>query len=215
MMKATITRPDRKTVSLHIKPDATIVIKAPHRFPIEKIKKLIQEHTSWIQQKQQTLLSRNTIKTENEYWYLGKTYSLAIRQQQKQIVELTDKFYIASSSQTYIKRYITSWYKQQARVIITERVKHYANKAQLTYRSLAIANAETRWGSCSSKKTLNFNWKLVMAPIEVIDYVVSHELAHLTHLNHSADFWESVRKIYPVYRQHRTWLKRFGHLLKI
>ena len=114
-----------------------------------------------------------------------------------------------------MKTYLESWYKQQARKIILERVHHYARVGEYTYQSVSLMSATTRWGSCSARKNLNFNWKLVMAPLEVLDYVVCHELAHLVELNHSRDFWERVRKIFPLYRQYRTWLKRHGHTLKI
>lgn len=215
-MQAKILRSSsRKTVSLHIEDHETIIVRAPTTFPSAKIKQLLQEHAVWIKQQQQTFLARSKIKSSHEYWFLGKTYQLAIRSGQKNLIELEDKFYFALSHTDSFKTYITRWYKQQAQLILTKRVQHYAKKAGLTYRTISITNAQTRWGSCSSQKTLNFNWRLVMAPLEVIDYVISHELAHLTEMNHSADFWETVRKMYPLYRQHRTWLKRYGHLLKV
>lgn len=214
-MQATVIRSSNKrNVTIHIVSSTSIIVKAPPTFPSEKIKKLIQEHTPWIRAKQQALQGRTT-KAPDEYLYLGKPYQLATRHDQKEIVEFSDKLYIASTNKTFIKTYLTSWYKQEARKIISERVQLYAQKADLTYRSVAITSAETRWGSCSSQKTLNFNWKLVMAPLEVIDYVIAHELAHLTELNHSQNFWGKVRKMYPLYRQYRTWLKRHGHLLQI
>jgi predicted metal-dependent hydrolase len=154
---------------------------------------------------------------EKNYLYLGKEYQLEIRTGQKEIIELADKIYLGSPNVKYADTYVTSWYKQQARKIISERVHLYARRAGLTFNSLNIGNvsATTRWGSCSSEKNLNFNWKLIMAPIQVIDYVVTHELAHLTELNHSRNFWETVRKMFPLYREYRTWLRRNGHLLKI
>jgi hypothetical protein len=152
---------------------------------------------------------------EKKYLYLGTSYSVEIRQNKSNIVELEDKIYIASSSEKYIKTYLESWYKQQARKIIVERVHLYSELSGLKFNSISLMSATTRWGSCSSQRNLNFNWKLIMAPLEVIDYVVSHELAHLAELNHSRDFWERVRKMFPIYRQYRTWLKRHGHTLTI
>jgi predicted metal-dependent hydrolase len=176
----------------------------------------LREKEDWIRSAQQKILSRKPKKVaEGVYLYLGKEYPLQIRPGQKELIEVGDKLYIASFNEKYLKTYLTSWYKQQARKIIVQRVNHYAKIAGLSFRSIALTSAETRWGSCSSNKTLNFNWKLVMAPIEVIDYVVTHELAHLTQLNHSRSFWETVRKMYPLYREYRTWLRRNGHLLTI
>jgi len=152
---------------------------------------------------------------DKKYLYLGREYYAQIRQNKNNIVELEDKFYIASPSEKYIKTYLESWYKQQARKVIVERVYKYADFSGSKFNSVNLSSATTRWGSCSSEKNLNFNWKLIMAPLEVIDYVVTHELAHLMEMNHSKDFWERVRKMFPIYREYRTWLKRHGHKLTI
>lgn len=155
--------------------------------------------------------SKNTI----ELWYLGKKYPPEVRQNAKGIVEFTDKFYVASRNMSITKRYLTGWYKQQARLLIQKRVSYFSRISGLNYHTMSITDAETRWGSCNSQKNLHFNWRLIMAPQPVIDYVISHELAHLIEMNHSRLFWEKVRKMSPLYRQYRTWLKRNGDTLKI
>src|SRR5882724_4592810 len=215
MNKVNVIRSNRTTIGIQIMPDSTIVVKVPTRFPDRHIAKILDEHKEWIEQKQLNIQVKQAGKAVDEYLYLGKSYPLEIRLSQKNIIEVEDKLYLASPKKKYLKSYLESWYKQQARKIITERVAFYAQRAGLTYRSVAITSAETRWGSCSNEKTLNFNWRLIMAPLAVIDYVVAHELAHLTELNHSRDFWETVRKMYPLYREYRTWLKRNGELLRI
>lgn len=154
---------------------------------------------------------------KKSYLYLGKEYEIAVRLGQKNIVEIEDKIYLASANIKYTETYLTNWYKQQARKIILERVYLYSKRFEQKFNSVDVGRvaAKTRWGSCSSEKHLNFNWKLIMAPLETIDYVVVHEIAHLTELNHSRAFWENVRKMHPLYRSPRTWLKRNGHLLNI
>ncbi|MBA3724327.1 MAG: M48 family metallopeptidase [Candidatus Levybacteria bacterium] len=216
MEKVTIVRSmQRRSVGIQIMPDASVTVSVPYLLPKFYISKILKEKEAWIQQKQQLMLARAPQKESNIYYYLGKEYVLGVPLNPKEIVEVADKIYVASRNPSLIKTYLTSWYKQQARKIIVARVQHYAGISGATYKSIAITSAETRWGSCSSQKTLNFNWKLVMAPIEVIDYVVCHELAHLTELNHSRDFWETVRKMYPLYREYRTWLKRHGHKFRV
>jgi predicted metal-dependent hydrolase len=206
----------RSSVGIQVRPDGTVKVSIPFLYPKFLVSRLLKEKEQWIKEAQQSLKQRQTIEKEkNTYLYLGKSYKFAVRSNQKELIEIDDKLYFGNQNTTNRTTYLTSWYKQQARKIIVERVQHYAQEANLTYTSIALTSAETRWGSCSSNKTLNFNWKLIMAPIEVIDYVVAHELSHLTHLNHSRDFWEAVRKMYPLYREHRTWLKRNGHLLTI
>jgi predicted metal-dependent hydrolase len=206
----------RKSVGIQVLVDGTVKVSIPYFLPKFHVNKILKEKEEWIKNARLQMLSRQGKKVvEGSHLYLGKQYPLAIRPGQKELIEVSDKLYIASFNEKFLTKYLTSWYKQQARKVIVERVNHYAAIAGLKFRSIAITTAETRWGSCSSNKTLNFNWKLIMAPIEVIDYVVTHELAHLTELNHSRDFWETVRKMYPLYREYRTWLKRNGHTLTV
>jgi predicted metal-dependent hydrolase len=205
----------RRSVGIQIMPDASITVTIPYLYPKFMVNKILKEKEDWIREKQQMMSSRRVTQDRNEYWYLGKLYPMVLGKNMKELVEVSDKLYIGSTNLKYAKTYLESWYKQQARKIIIPRVEHFAKIAGAQYRSISITSAETRWGSCSSQKTLNFNWKLVMAPLEVIDYVVCHELAHLTELNHSHTFWETVRKMYPLYREHRTWLRRHENQLTI
>ena len=202
-------------MSIQVLPNGTVKVLVPWYVPTWSVKVLLKQKESWIQETREKMLSRLPKEDMDTYLYLGKTYQLATRSGQKELIELEDKFYLGVTTKRNAKTYLTSWYKQQARKIIVERVHLYAKHANVTFRSVSITTAETRWGSCSNNKTLNFNWKLVMAPMEVIDYVIAHELAHLTELNHSRAFWETVRKIYPLYREYRTWLKRNGHRLVV
>jgi predicted metal-dependent hydrolase len=219
MNNVTIVRSHkRSSVGIQVLPNASVKVTIPFFLPKFYVSKILEQKEDWIRSKQQQILIKNAKiveKEEGQYLYLGKSYQLQERPGQKEMIEVSDKLYVGSANQKFIKTYLTSWYKQQARKIIIERVNQYAKIAGLSFRSISITTAETRWGSCSSNKTLNFNWKLVMAPLEVIDYVVTHELAHLTELNHSRSFWETVRKMYPLYREYRTWLKRHGHTLTI
>ena len=98
----------------------------------------------------------------------------------------------------------------KAMEIIPERVRHFAPIIGVTYGRITIRNQKSRWGSCSEGKNLNFSWRLILMPIEVMDYVVVHELAHLKQMNHSQAFWEEVEKILPNYKEQRKWLKENG-----
>lgn len=212
-----VRSPKRKSVGIQVLKDARVKVTIPFFLPKFYVNKILQEKEAWIRDARQKMLAHQaTVLADDMYLYLGKTYHAELHPGQKELVQITgSNISFATSNQKFIKTYLTSWYKQQARKIIVARVNLYAKKASLSFTSIGITGAETRWGSCSSNKTLNFNWKLIMAPLEVIDYVVAHELAHLTELNHSRDFWETVRKIYPLYREYRTWLKRNGHTLTI
>ncbi len=106
-------------------------------------------------------------------------------------------------------------YKEAARSYIPKRVAYYHAMTGGTYKRISIRDQKTRWGSCSSKGTLSFNWRLMLAPPAVLDYVVVHELCHLTHMNHSKAFWQAVEAVCPDYRNLRKWLKEHGSELSI
>jgi len=106
------------------------------------------------------------------------------------------------------------WYKERAYEKISERVQWYALKNGFQYNKIKITQAQKRWGSCSSKGNLNFSWRLIMAPLPVVDYVVVHELAHLVEKNHSKAFWSKVKMLMTDYQKQQEWLKRNGHLLR-
>lgn len=99
---------------------------------------------------------------------------------------------------------------QKAKKVFPERVSHYAEIMGVTYAKITIREQKTRWGSCSSKGNLNFNWKLVLAPDYVLDYVVVHELAHRKVMNHSKQFYTVVAQVMPDYEQARLWLRKNG-----
>jgi predicted metal-dependent hydrolase len=101
-------------------------------------------------------------------------------------------------------------FKQKAKEIIPQRVKHYAALHNLNYQKIKINSAKKRLGSCSSRGNLNFSWRIVLAPPLVIDYIVCHELAHLIERNHSAKYWRVVEKIFPKHKECKKWLKEKG-----
>ena len=105
---------------------------------------------------------------------------------------------------------ILNWYKAQARRFFTQEVESEKAKYAFNYNDISIKDTVSRWGSCSTQKNFNFNWRLVMAPPEVLSYVVEHEIAHLTYMNHSKEFWALVAQRYPKYLEAKQWLKVNG-----
>lgn len=110
-------------------------------------------------------------------------------------------------------RWIEDSLKREAEKLLTERVRHYAEQMQLFPKRVRLMRAKTRWGSCSSRGSLNLNWKLIGAPLHVIDSVIVHELAHLQHMNHSKAFWGLVARFFPDHETADAWLKDHQHLL--
>lgn len=106
-------------------------------------------------------------------------------------------------------------YRNAARKLLETRVAFYHARTGGRYTSITVRDQKTRWGSCSSRGTLSFNYRLIFAPPQVLDYVVVHELCHLTHMNHSKDFWNKVASVMPEYKVYRLWLKEHGQELTL
>ena len=101
-------------------------------------------------------------------------------------------------------------YREKARAVLTDKTAYYGRLIGVTYNRIRIADQKTRWGSCSSRGTISYNWHLILLPKNIFDYVVVHELCHLLEMNHSPRFWSQVEKILPDYRERRNWLKKKG-----
>ena len=112
--------------------------------------------------------------------------------------------------QEVIRKKLEQWYIIKAKEIIHERLELFIAKIGVKITTVRFKNQKTRWGSCSQKGNLNFNWKLVMAPTYIVDYVVVHELCHLIQMNHSKEFWQQVGRQIPDYKERRKWLKENG-----
>ena len=116
---------------------------------------------------------------------------------------------------TNIQNAVAVWYKVQARRVFINKICEHEKRMQVTHNDFRLKDQKTRWGSCSSKGNLNLNWRIIMGPEEVIDYLIVHELAHLTHPDHSERFWQRVAVFMPEYAQWRKWLKDHGHELSL
>lgn len=201
-----------------INPDATLTVRAPIHISLAYIEKLINQKQRWIKRKLDEIKSRPAAKPKEfvdgeEFFYLGKIYGLKIVE--SKTIFLDDYLYFPKSMLPDACARLMQWYKAQAAKKITERVGCYAKEAGLTYKSIKITQAQRRWGSCSHNGNLNFSWRLVMAPLQVIDYVVAHELAHLGEMNHSPRFWQKVKLFFPNYKQAEKWFKHNGHKLRV
>lgn len=106
-------------------------------------------------------------------------------------------------------------YKKKAREYLQERLDYYSTEFNLPYKVLRLSSAKTRWGSCSHQDNINLNWRLILAPKEIIDYLVVHELSHTKHRHHQKSFWNKVEEIYPNYKEAKKWLKQNSHLLSV
>ncbi len=206
-----IIRSKRKTLALIVKPNGSLVVRAPLRTPEKTIRDFIEHHSTWIEKKQAEVLAafpqapKQYVPGET-FMYLGDAYSLDVVKGQKKGLILEGNFRLAESAQDKAKLVFERWYRAEAKQILSERVRLYASQCGLQYKKIGITSARTRWGSCSADGSLNLSWRLILAPLEAVDYVVVHELVHTVFHNHSKRFWKRVEKIMPDYKERRKWL---------
>ncbi len=214
-----LIRSHRKTIGLQITDEARLIVRAPFFASEGLIHRLIRQKESWIKAKQDYFKQRQSkIKVRKfqpgeEFLFLGKVYPLVISDDLPKAVVFDGDLKISQVVLPNAKKHLENWYKSQALDYVTQRVEDYARETGLKGHIIKINEARTRWGSCGHKNTLNFTWRLIMAPPRVVDYVIVHELMHLKEKNHSHKFWAEVAQIIPDYRQDERWLKQNGHLL--
>ncbi|HJO92093.1 MAG TPA: SprT family zinc-dependent metalloprotease [Victivallales bacterium] len=207
-----IVRSKRKSIALEINKTGELIVRAPHSTTLDYLKKLVLHKKEWILDKQNTVIqkiekSRKEYRFGGKFYFLGKKYEIIPSNDNENIIYFQNNFFINVKYESYIKDLIVKWYKLHADKIIKDRVIGLADDFNLDFKKIMITSAEKRWGSCSSRKHLNFSWRLIMAPIEIIDYVVVHELAHLKELNHSSRFWDLVGSMLPEYKKCKKWLR--------
>jgi len=214
----------RKTTALKIK-DGEVSIHIPTRLPLKFAREFVVQKTSWIKTKlaDQALkqIEEKQFIDGEEFFFLGKQYTLRLIQidssplikKNQQQLELHGR--LNRLSKTAIRAALVRWYKQQAESYLIERTAHLSKATQITPRSITVKTYKARWGSCNIRGELQYNWKLILAPPDIIDYVITHELCHIKHHNHSTQFWQLVEHFSPAFKASRHWLKSNGYRLEL
>ncbi len=207
----------RKTIALSLNADGNLTVRAPLRTGKTVIEDVILRHRSWIIQKQQALAEAKAsypgvrICDGAVLPYLGGSLTLQIADV-TEIKRIGDTLQIPLSADEPV---LVAWLKDQLRPILTERCTYFSERMSVRPQSVGITSAKTRWGSCSAFNRLNFTFRLLFCPPDVIDYVVVHELSHIRHKNHSTQFWQQVGSVLPQYASQRLWLKKNALLMEI
>lgn len=208
----------RKNIGIYIDVYGNVEVQAPKETPIECVLQVLEEKWDWIQQKSKEMKDRALGPKEKVYdhsesfLYLGNEYPIQISQdintKQDHVVFEGDKLhiYVKQFEDEKIKQALKRFYYQQCKALVERRIQSYQNNFKTKPRSIRISDSNRTWGTCDSKLQLTFNWKLAMAPLKVIDYVVVHEMCHMVHLNHDRSFWRLVGKIIPDYKEAENWL---------
>ena len=233
-----IIRSRRKTIALIVQADGSLEVRAPLRATNRQIAELVEQKAEWIRTRQAKAIARpqpepHRFASGEHFWYLGKSCPLFVTGGGQVRLEFSDgKFTLSGYFPSHLftaavadgkdrnrreiaRAMFTAWYRQQARRVLEERVALLARHGGFSYSKVKITSARTRWGSCSSRGTLSFPWRLVMAPLPVIDYVVVHELVHTVFTGHGPDFWGRVQALTPECKQYVRWLKENGARLEV
>jgi|TARA_B110000444_G_scaffold123016_1_gene115702 hypothetical protein len=213
----------RKTIMIQVK-DGLVEVRAPFKIEQKEIDSFILQKNSWINKKLSLQKSikkptRKKFKNEENFQFLGKNLKLKITISENKKSYIDDKFIylvLKNNKENFkekIKEKLEIFFRETAKDIFKNKTLDEAKKIRVTPKKIIVRSYKRRWGSCSYKKDISYNWKLIMAPEKIIHYVVIHELCHLIHFNHSRDFWKSVGKILPDYKSSKEWLKLNQHLL--
>lgn len=203
----------RKTISMKFNNLWELVIKAPYFTSDKTINNFIEKNQSWIEKTKNNLLEKIKIFDFGEkFFYLWNEYVLLSDWVSEKIKFDWINFYLSEKHKNKIKEKLLEFYKMESSFYIKTKVIELASVNDLHYNTIKITSAKTRWGSCTSKKNLNFSFRLIMSPKSTIDYVIVHELAHLLEMNHSPKFWYNVGVFFEKldvwnYKEHQKWLK--------
>ncbi|HJC23393.1 MAG TPA: M48 family metallopeptidase [Candidatus Eisenbergiella merdavium] len=212
-----VVRSNRKSVALVIDNEANLIVRAPLQMQDATIEEFVRKKKRWINEKQQQVAVFGekhppvVVETGESLMYLGSIYAI--------IKDAVDTVHVSGNELFVPNEYgiaeMTEWMKSEAMRVIAERVSNYAGIMGVTPGEIKLSEAKARWGSCSTKNNLNFAWRLIMCPLSVIDYVVVHELSHITYKNHSPAFWARVKTVLPNYEDDQDWLKVNKKLMEI
>ena len=213
----------RKTASIKVV-DGAVQAIVPERLSDGRIEALIQKRTSWIRKKLREQSQIVTPKPKEyvsgeSFTYLGRNYRLKVLTGTGKEVKLKGGYLEVGLPKKPkdgdIRSALVEWYEQHALDRLTEKTNRYAGIMGVSPNSISVRDYKARWGSCSSKGEISYNWRIIIAPHHIVDYVVVHELCHLKHPNHSPEYWKSVKREVSDYEVCRHWLKDHGSSLVI
>lgn len=211
----------RKTISIIVERDRSVVVRAPLntsedliRKEVNKRKRLIQEKLSHNQKYPFPKPSKQFVSGET-LLYLGKHYKLYVTEKLGEGILFDNKFFIGKTTQEEANKLFRQWYIKSATEILVPKVKAIAKQLGVSYNNIHVLDLKYRWGSCTPKNNIHFNWRIIKAPMTVIEYIIVHELTHLLEANHTPEFWNRVAVQLPNYDKAKLWLKENGHELEV
>ena len=221
MVAYQLIRSRRRTVSIAVGADGHVVVRAPQRLARRDIDAIVGEKRRWIEEKLELVRRRAQLHPRREaasgeqLLYLGQPLLLVFSDRIRRPEHLQNTLALPKALQANADRAVQAWYRQQAMEYLRGRVEHFSRLYAIPYASVGVTAARRRWGSCSARGNINFAWRLILCPPQVVDYVVVHELCHVRQMNHSAAFWAQVGAILPGYRVQLQWLRENNAILSL
>jgi predicted metal-dependent hydrolase len=204
-----------------------VEVVVPRRFPMRKVGPFVEEKRPWIERtlrrmrESEAELPPARLEDGGEVPYLGERLGLRVRVEpgrlRAHVARRGEVLRVAvpRPGRAALHEALERWYRRKAREEVARRLEAATARAGIGYASLQIRGQRTRWASCSSSGAMSFNWRLLLAPAEILDYVVEHEVAHLEVHDHSDGFWTLLASRCPDWREHERWLRRHGHALRL
>lgn len=212
---------NRKTLNISVERDRSIIVRAPHYLTAEKIDKVVQSKRQWIKEKLNHTQKYPLISESKEFvsgetlMYLGKNYQLLVVDEEVDGIEFDQRFKISKANQPKANELFKKWYLSQALKKIEPLATKYAKSLGVEYNQFKTSEMKYRWGSCTPANNIIFNWRIIKAPMYVLEYLVAHELVHLIEDNHTPRFWNILSIQVPNYEKAKNWLKKNGQLLEV
>ncbi|MDO6802994.1 SprT family zinc-dependent metalloprotease [Wenyingzhuangia sp. 1_MG-2023] len=207
----------RKTVSIFVERDGSVSARVPEKLNDEELREILKakEYQIFKNLAEWTQLNQNAVEREyvngQSFLYLGRNYRLKFVDDEIEGLQfIKNRFLINKKAQHQAKELFVKFYKNKLQSKIHPIIEQYKTQLGVEPNQIKIMELQNRWASCTSSGNVNFHWKCAMAPIDVLQYIVVHELAHLIHLNHTSEFWNEVDKVLPNYESQMNWLKLNG-----
>ena len=211
----------RKQLTITVERDRSVIVHAPESVPEEKIREIVELKKQWVYEKirhaQKYTLPHppgKELVNGESIPYLGRNYQIEITQNNLEEISFKQRFLIPAAFSAERKKVMRNWYIERAKEKILPRAKTFATNLGVEFANAKIVDNRYRWGSCTTKDNVNFNWRLIKAPMYVVDYVIIHELTHLLEANHTPRFWNIVRVQSSKMERAKQWLQQNGQMLE-
>jgi predicted metal-dependent hydrolase len=214
--------PRRKKLTITVERDRRVIVHAPDKTSEEKIQSIVESKRQWIYEKTGHAQKYSGIPhppgkemvNGESALYLGRQYQIEIVQNNSEEIRFEGRFLIPVNLTSERRQVLRNWYRDKAKEKILPRAKKFANDLGVEFANAKVVDNRYRWGSCTTIDNINFNWRLIKAPMHVVDYVIVHELAHLLEPNHTARFWNIVRAQTSKMDKAKQWLQENGQILE-